>query len=102
MPASGVLPPRTRVSTLMVAGVVLLFGGFMGHVLAAQAIGGTRLAYRDHLLGFVGLTVVTGAIIAGLGWRFWKGRRDITLFILGAVQAIIGVIVYIQRFSVHG
>ena len=74
----------------------------MGHVLAAQAIGGTRLAYRDHLLGFAGLTVVAGAIIAGLGWRFWKGRRDITVFILGAVQAIIGVIVYIQRFSVHG
>ena len=83
-------------------GAALLFAGLMGHILAAQAIGGTRLAYRDHLLGFAGLTVVTGAIIAGLGARFWKGRRDITLFILGAVQAIGGGIVYIQRFSVHG
>lgn len=89
-------------SAYTLLGLALLFGGFLGHVLAAQAIGGTRLAYRDHLLGFAGLTVVTGAIIAGLGWRFWKGRRDITIFILGAVQAIVGVIVYIQRFSVHG
>jgi hypothetical protein len=93
-------PKASRVYSAL--GVGLLFGGFMGHVLAAQAIGGTRLAYRDHLLGFAGLTVVTGAIIAGLGWRFWKGRRDITMLILGAVQAIIGVMVYITRFSVHG
>ena len=97
----GNLVPASR-PALNIAGVVLLVGGLLGHVLAAQAIGGTRLAYRDHLLGFVGLTVVTGAIIAGIGSRFWKGRRDITVFILGAVQAIIGLLVYIQRFSVHG
>jgi hypothetical protein len=102
MATSGTLPPRTTTNLTTVAGLALLFGGFMGHVLAAQAIGGTRLAYRDHLLGFVGLTLVAGAIIAALGSRFWKGRRDITVFILGAVQAIIGLLVYIQRFSVHG
>ena len=50
-------------------GVVLLVAGFLGHIFAAQAIGGTRLAYRDHILGFVGLSLVSGAIIAGLGWR---------------------------------
>ncbi len=83
-------------------GVVLLGAGFLGHVLAAQAIGGTRVAYRDHILGFVGLTLVSGALIAGLGWRFWKGRHDITLLILGTVQAVLGLVVYIERFSVHG
>jgi hypothetical protein len=45
---------------------------------------------------------VSGAIIAGLGWRFWKGRHDITLLILGSVQTIVGIVVYINRFSVHG
>ena len=87
---------------LLQLGVVLLGAGFLGHVLAAQAIGGTRVAYRDHILGFVGLTLVSGALIAGLGWRFWKGRHDITLLILGTVQAVLGLVVYIERFSVHG
>jgi hypothetical protein len=45
---------------------------------------------------------VTGAIIAGLGWRFWKGRGDITLLIIGVVQAAFGIVVYIQRYHVHG
>jgi hypothetical protein len=83
-------------------GVILLVAGLAGHVLAAQAIGGTHLAYHDHLLGFVGLTVVSGGIIFGLGWRFWKGRYDISLLILGALQALVGALVYITRFSVHG
>jgi hypothetical protein len=72
------------------------------HLLSARAIGGSYLAYRDHIFGFVVLTLVSGAIIAGLGWRFWKGRHDITLLILGAVQTIVGIVVYINRFSVHG
>ena len=87
---------------LMITGALLLIAGLVGHILAAQAIGGTRLAYRDHLLGFVGLTVVSGGIIAALGSRFWKGQRDITLLILGTVQALIGLLIYINRFSVHG
>jgi len=72
------------------------------HLLSARAIGGSYVAYRDHIFGFVVLTLVSGAIIAGLGWRFWKGRHDITLLILGAVQTIVGIVVYINRFSVHG
>jgi len=72
------------------------------HLLSARAIGGSYVAYRDHIFGFVVLTLVSGAIIAGLGWRFWKGRYDITLLILGAVQTIVGIVVYINRFSVHG
>ena len=47
------------------------------------------------------IAIVTGAIIAGLGWRFWKGRRDITLLAIGAVQAIFGFLIYLQRFNIH-
>jgi len=83
-------------------GVVLLVVGFLGHFFAARAIGGTYIAYRDHMLGFVGLTLVSGAIIGVIGWRFWRGRADITLLILGALQALLGIWVYVERFSVHG
>jgi hypothetical protein len=83
-------------------GVLLLGVGLLLHLLSARAIGGSYVAYRDHIFGFVVLTLVSGAIIAGLGWRFWKGRHDITLLILGAVQTIVGIVVYINRFSVHG
>jgi len=82
-------------------GVTLLGAGLLGHLLAAQAIGGSAVAYRDHILGFGILSVVSGAIIAGLGWRFWRGRHDITLLILGATQALFGLVVYVERFSIH-
>lgn len=83
-------------------GALLLVVGFLGHFFAARAIGGTYIAYRDHIFGFVFLTLVSAAIVGGLGWKFWKGRRDITLLIVGILQAIIGIWVYTQRFSVHG
>jgi hypothetical protein len=83
-------------------GWVLLGLGLLGHLLAARAIGGTYIAFRDHIGGFVLLTIVSGAIIGALGWKFWPGRRDITLLAIGVVQAILGLVVYIQRFHVHG
>ena len=83
-------------------GVLLLVVGFLGHYFAARAIGGSYIAYRDHIFGFFLILLVTGGIIAGLGWRFWKGRRDITLLIVGLVQALIGIWVYIGRYNVHG
>ena len=83
-------------------GTLLLVVGFLGHFLAARAIGGTYIAYRDHMFGFVALTLVSAVIVALLGMRFWKARPDITLLIVGAIQALIGIEVYIQRFSVHG
>ena len=83
-------------------GVILLVAGFLGHFFAARAIGGTYIAYRDHIFGFVALTLVSGAIVALLGMRFWKGRNDITFLIVGVIQAVIGLLVYINRFSVHG
>ena len=83
-------------------GVVLLVVGFFGHFLAARAIGGSYVAYRDHMIGFVGVTLLSGALIAGLGRLFWRGRHDITLLILGAVQALFGIFIYIERFHFHG
>ncbi|MFL5508062.1 MAG: hypothetical protein ACJ79J_00575 [Gemmatimonadaceae bacterium] len=91
-----------RDARLIWLGVVLLVAGFCGHYFAARAIGGTYIAYRDHIFGFVLLTVVSAAIVAALGMRFWKRRHDVTLLIVGALQAVIGLIIYINRFSVHG
>lgn len=93
---------ENRGARLMWLGVILLVGGFLGHFLAARAIGGTYIAYRDHMFGFVLLTLVSAAIVAALGMRFWKGRHDITLLIVGVIQALIGLLVYVNRFSVHG
>ena len=81
-------------------GVLLVLVGFLGHFFAARAIGGSYVAFRDHIFGFFLILMVTGAIIAGLGWRFWKGRRDITMLIIGAVQALFGIVIYIERFHV--
>jgi hypothetical protein len=46
------------------------------------------------------ILLVTGAIIAGLGWRFWKGRHDITVLTIGVVQALFGIAIYIMRFHI--
>ncbi|MDQ2890565.1 MAG: hypothetical protein M3R65_08425 [Gemmatimonadota bacterium] len=53
-----------------------------------------------HVVGFVGLSLVSGVVIAGLGWCFWRGRPDITLLILGTLQALLGLAVYVERFRI--
>jgi hypothetical protein len=60
------------------------------------------MAFRDHIAGFFLILVVTGAIIVGAGWRYWRGRRDVMMLTIGVVQALIGTYIYINRFSVHG
>jgi predicted neutral ceramidase superfamily lipid hydrolase len=86
----------------IIAGIALTLAGLAGHIFAAKAIGGTHLAYRDHLFGFVIIAVVSGIIIALLG-RFFRTRRgDVSVLIFGVVQALMGAFVYVQRFSVHG
>ncbi len=87
---------------LTVLGIVLLIAGFCGHFFAAKAIGGTYIAYRDHMVGFFGLAILSGAIVALLGRKFWRGRPDITLFIIGFIQAAFGLYIYINRFNLHG
>ena len=81
-------------------GILCLGGGLLGHILAAQAIGGSYVAYRDHVGGFVLLALVSGVIVWALGQRFWKGRHDTTLLIVGVVQALLGLVVYVNRFHI--
>jgi len=76
-------------------GILLLVLGLIGHLYAAYAIGGSTIAYTHHVLGFFLILAVTGAIIAGLGWRFWRSRPDITVLTIGAVQALFGLLVAI-------
>ena len=45
-------------------------------------------------------TILTAAILAPLQRRFWKGRYDISLLILGVIQAAFGLYVYIERFNI--
>ena len=52
------------------------------------------------VLGFFLILIVTGAIIVGMARVFWRGRHDITLLVVGAVQALLGVMVYLGRHNV--
>ncbi len=54
------------------------------------------------MFGFVLISVVFGAVIFALGHRFWRGRTDISLLLLGGVNFLLGLFVYLQRFHLHG
>src|SRR3954463_14262069 len=107
-------PGRASRARWMWLGVVLLVAGLCGHLFAAQAIAGRGLperghhsffvkpyvAYRDHLGGFILLTAVTAVILWLLGRKLWRGRPDITVLLLGAVQALAGGVIYLNRYNV--
>jgi len=92
--------PRQSSQTWIWFGGLFLVLGLLGHLFAAQAIGGSRIAYAHHVFGFFLGLVVFGAVTAALGWRFWKRRPDITLLVVGVVQALFGLAVYIERFRI--
>ena len=81
-------------------GILLLIIGLAGHLLAADAEGGRPLYYQHHVFGFVLLTVVSAIIVAILGRFFWRGRHDVTVLIVGAMQAIFGFVIFLI-FSQH-
>lgn len=87
--ASSVPPSTSRMPFW--AGVLLLVLGLLGHLYAAYAIGGSRVAYTHHVVGFFLILLVTGGIIAGLGWRFWRSRSALTVLAIGVVQALFGL-----------
>jgi uncharacterized membrane protein AbrB (regulator of aidB expression) len=97
--AIGVTDSGRRVRFL--AGIILIGVGLLGHLLAARAISSNPMAYKHHIFGFFLILVVTGAIISALGWRFWKRRTDITVLTIGVVQALIGAVIYINRFNIR-
>lgn len=72
------------------------------HVLAARTIGGSYIAYRDHLAGFAVIALISGLLIGILGTRVWPRRRDIAWLTFGLLQAAVGVLAYVTRFHVHG
>ncbi|MDQ6871984.1 MAG: hypothetical protein M3037_08210 [Gemmatimonadota bacterium] len=80
-------------------GVLLIVVGFLGHFFAARAFD-TYIYYRDHIFGFFAILVVTGTIIALVGRFFWRGRNDITVFVIGVVQALFGIAIYIMRYHI--
>jgi hypothetical protein len=80
---------------------ILIAVGLLGHLLSAHYIGGGRIAYTHHILGFVLILVVTGLVIVGVGWLAWRGRHHITLVTIGAVQALLGVAVYVLTVRTH-
>ncbi len=98
-PAAPLASPTRR--KLTVFGFVLLMASLLCHLLSAQAIGGYYVAYRDHIVGFVVLSVLSGALLWGLSRWFWRGRHDITLAVLGVLQLAIGILVYINRFHIN-
>ena len=91
--------PGTLSRTRIWLGVMLIGVGLIGHILAAQAIG-RPIDYQHHIIGFFLILIVSGAIIAVLARLFWRGRHDVTLLIVGAVQALFGVFVYLGRFNI--
>jgi len=98
--ASAIVAPASGSRLRIWLGVFLFIAGLCGHLFAARAIGGYYIAYRDHIAGFVFIALVTGAIIVPLGWRFWRGRPDVTVLTLGVTQAVIGFVIYLFRYHV--
>ena len=93
-PATSPVPPH-RVGLT----VVLLIVGLLGHVVAAREMGGYRLAYIHHVLGFFFIALVTGLLMLGVGWLLWRGRRRPSLLAFSAVQAALGIAVMLgQRY----
>ena len=88
---------------LLHASTLLLLGlGLLGHLYAAHVIGGSLVAYTHHVLGFVLILVVTGAVIAGLGRLFWRSRQALTLLAIGVVQAVLGLWVAAEPLRAAG
>ena len=99
---TGTAVPNTARRTLAWLAVALLVVGLLGHLLAAHAMGGSRIAYGHHTFGFFLILVVTGAIVAAVGWRYWRGRRDVLLLVIGALQALFGIAVYVAQLRASG
>jgi hypothetical protein len=99
-PAAAAPPPTGRLP--LWPGVLLLVLGLLGHVYAAHAMGGSRVAYTHHVLGFFLILLVTGGLIAGVGYRFWRSRAALALLTIGAVQALLGLWVALEPFRAAG
>jgi hypothetical protein len=50
------------------------------------------------VLGFFLILLVTGGLLAGLGWRFWRSRSALTMLAIGLVQALLGLWVALEPY----
>ena len=80
-------------------GVLLILLGYGGHLFAARAIGGSAHAYSEHTRGFFILTVASAVLLWAVSRKFWRGRTDLTVLGVGAVQLLIGVLVYVLALT---
>ena len=94
--ASAAAAPTSSGRWLRGLGWLLLLVGLLGHVYAAYAMGGSRIAYTHHILGFALILLVSGGIIAALGYWLWRSRPALTFFAIGLVQAIFGLLVALE------
>jgi hypothetical protein len=76
----------------------LLVIGLAGHVIAAWANRGGAIAYVHHIAGFFLIAAVTGAVIGGVTWIFWRPRLAQALLIFAIVQAMLGLMVMLGEF----
>jgi hypothetical protein len=99
MGTSSTAAARPSTGRLLRWGGWLLLGlGLLGHLYAAYAMGGSRVAYTHHVLGFALILLVTGGLIAGLGYWFWRSRPALTFLAIGLVQALLGLWVALEPF----
>jgi len=75
-------------------GAVSLALGLVFHLLAANAESGRAIHYRHHVFGFLLLSVVSALLVVGFGRLSWRGRHDLTVLVVGALQTILGIWVY--------
>jgi hypothetical protein len=88
--APAAAPPSTP--WRLPAGAWGLLGlGLLGHLYAAHAVGGSRTAYIHHVLGFVVILLVTGSVLGGVAWRYWRARPTPMLLAISALQALAGL-----------
>src|SRR5687768_5617460 len=75
----------------------MLLGGLLGHVAAAQLMGGSGTAYFHHIGGFFLIAAITGLPIAGLTFLFWRRQRNRALLAFALIQLVLGILVMIGQ-----
>jgi hypothetical protein len=95
MMATDIHPRLTRNRSRVVIGITLLLIGLAGHLAAANVEGGRALHYQHHIFGFFLLAIVSLLVVGALSRFFWRGRHDVTVVIVGALQAIFGCVIYV-------
>jgi hypothetical protein len=103
MPTTDTSPSTPQVRRIGAAtsgiAIALLLLGLLGHVLAARAIGGSRIAYVHHVAGFFIIAAPTALPILGIAWLFWRRRHGVTLLMFSLVQALLGMAVYADQLQ---